>query len=620
MKSIEELNQIRENTLKGISLRTDRNYPGKEKHILVCGGTGCTSSHSADIISKLENILKEKNIDNVRVIRTGCFGLCARGPIIVVRPEDTFYAMATVEDVQEIVEKHIINGEIVERLLCKDVDGTKVKSLDELNFYKKQHRIVLKNCGLIDPENIDEYLAFDGYKALEKVLTSMSQDEVIKEISDSGLRGRGGAGFPTGRKWQFAKNSLDEQKYVACNADEGDPGAFMDRSVLEGDPHTIVEAMAIAAYAIGANKGYVYVRAEYPIAVHRLQVAIDQAREYGLLGKNIMGTNFEFDLEIRLGAGAFVCGEETALMESVEGRRGEPRTRPPFPAVKGLFGKPTLLNNVETYANITQIILKGATWFSSIGTEKSKGTKVFALGGNINNVGLVEVPMGITLREIVYDIGGGVPNGKEFKAAQTGGPSGGCIPAQYLDTPIDYESLNAIGSMMGSGGLIVMDDSTCMVNLARFFLDFTVDESCGKCPPCRIGTKRMLEILENMVAGKGKEGDIEKLEKLALNIKRSSLCGLGQTAPNPVLSTLKYFRDEYEAHIKDKKCPAGECKAMTHVEINKEKCKGCSLCAKNCPVNAIHGELKSPFEIDPDKCIKCGVCIAKCPFKAISRV
>ena len=619
MKSIEELKEIREKTFKEISLRKDINYPGNEKHILVCGGTGCTSSHSGKIIEKLNEQIKEKNIENVRVVRTGCFGLCARGPIMVIRPEDTFYAMATEDDVEEIIDKHIIKGEIVERLLCKDVDGTVVKKLDELNFYKKQHRIVLKNCGLIDPENIDEYLAFDGYKALEKVLTKMTPDEVIKEVSDSGLRGRGGAGFPTGRKWQFAKNSVDDQKYVACNADEGDPGAFMDRSVLEGDPHTVVEAMAIAAYAIGANKGYVYVRAEYPIAVHRLQVAIDQARAYGLLGDNIMGTGFKFDLEIRLGAGAFVCGEETALMESVEGRRGEPRPRPPFPAVKGLFGKPTLLNNVETYANITQIILNGAEWFASIGTEKSKGTKVFALGGNINNVGLVEVPMGITLREIVYDIGGGVPNGKEFKAAQTGGPSGGCIPAQYLDTPIDYESLNAIGSMMGSGGLIVMDDTTCMVNLARFFLDFTVDESCGKCPPCRIGTRRMLEILERLVEGKGQEGDIEKLEKLAMNIKRSSLCGLGQTAPNPVLSTLKYFRDEYEAHIKDKKCPAGECKAMTQVKIDKEKCRGCGLCAKNCPVSAIHGEIKSPFEIDSNKCIKCGVCIAKCPFRAISR-
>ena len=620
MKTIEELNEIREKTFKEISLRKDRNYTGKEKHVLVCGGTGCTSSHSKNIIEKFEELIKKEGLDNVRVIRTGCFGLCAKGPIIVVRPEDTFYAAAHVDDVEEIVEKHLKNGEIVERLLCKDIDGSMVKSLDELNFYKKQHRIVLKNCGLIDPENIDEYLAFDGYKALEKVLTSMSPDDVIKEVSDSGLRGRGGAGFPTGRKWQFAKNSTDEQKYVACNADEGDPGAFMDRSVLEGDPHAIIEAMAIAAYAIGANKGYVYVRAEYPIAVHRLQVAIDQARDYGLLGDNIMEKGFKFDLEIRLGAGAFVCGEETALMESVEGRRGEPRPRPPFPAVKGLFGKPTLLNNVETYANITQIILNGASWYASIGTEKSKGTKVFALGGNINNVGLVEVPMGIALREIVYDIGGGIPNGRKFKAAQTGGPSGGCIPEQYLDTPIDYESLSAIGSMMGSGGLIIMDDTTCMVNLARFFLDFTVDESCGKCPPCRIGTKRMLEILERLVAGKGKDGDIEKLEKLALNIKRSSLCGLGQTAPNPVLSTLKYFRNEYEAHIYEKRCPAGECKAMTKVMIDKTKCKGCSLCSKNCPVGAITGELKSPFEINQDKCIKCGVCIAKCPFKAISRV
>ena len=620
MKTIAELNEIRERVANEIALRKDRNYTGREKHILVCGGTGCTSSKSKEIIAKLEEGIKANGLDHVRVIRTGCFGLCAKGPIVVVRPEDTFYAMTKPEDVEEIVEKHLKAGEVVERLLCKDVDGSLVRSLDELNFYKKQHRIVLKNCGLIDPENIDEYLAFDGYKALEKVLTSMSPDEVIQVVSDSGLRGRGGAGFPTGRKWQFAKASQDDQKYVACNADEGDPGAFMDRSVLEGDPHTIVEAMAIAAYAIGANKGYVYVRAEYPIAVQRLQKAIDQAKEYGLLGENIFGTGFKFDLEIRLGAGAFVCGEETALMESVEGRRGEPRPRPPFPAVKGLFGKPTLLNNVETYANITQIILNGAEWFSSIGTEKSKGTKVFALGGNINNVGLVEVPMGITLREIVYDIGGGVPNGKEFKAAQTGGPSGGCLPIEHLDTPIDYESLGAIGSMMGSGGLIVMDDSTCMVNLARFFLDFTVDESCGKCPPCRIGTKRMLEILDRIVNGKGEEGDIEKLEKLALNIKRSSLCGLGQTAPNPVLSTIKYYRHEYEAHIREKKCPAGECKAMTQVVIDKEKCKGCSACSRKCPVNAISGEIKQPFEIDQSKCIKCGVCIATCPFKAISRV
>ena len=619
MKTIAELNEIREKVASELALRKDRNYTGREKHILVCGGTGCTSSKSKEIIAKLEEGIKANGLEHVRVIRTGCFGLCAKGPIVVVRPEDTFYAMTKPEDVDEIVDKHLKNGEVVERLLCKDVDGSLVRSLDELNFYKKQHRIVLKNCGLIDPENIDEYLAYNGYKALEKVLTSMTPDEVIQVVSDSGLRGRGGAGFPTGRKWQFAKASQDEQKYVACNADEGDPGAFMDRSVLEGDPHTIVEAMAIAAYAIGANKGYVYVRAEYPIAVQRLQKAIDQAKEYGLLGENIFGTDFKFDLEIRLGAGAFVCGEETALMESVEGRRGEPRPRPPFPAVKGLFGKPTLLNNVETYANITQIILNGAEWFSSIGTEKSKGTKVFALGGNINNVGLVEVPMGITLREIVYDIGGGVPNGKEFKAAQTGGPSGGCLPIEHLDTPIDYESLGAIGSMMGSGGLIVMDNSTCMVNLARFFLDFTVDESCGKCPPCRIGTKRMLEILDRLVNGKGEEGDIEKLEKLALNIKRSSLCGLGQTAPNPVLSTIKYYRHEYEAHIKEKKCPAGECKAMTQVVIDKEKCKGCSACSRKCPVNAISGEIKQPFEIDQSKCIKCGVCIATCPFKAIER-
>lgn len=620
MKTLEQLEQIRKTTLENINLRRYRGYTGKEKHILVCGGTGCTSSHSKEIVNKLNELIKENNINYARVIRTGCFGLCAKGPIVIVRPEDTFYVMTKVEDVKEIVEKHIRDGEVVERLLCKDVDNSIVHSLNELNFYKKQKRVVLKNCGLIDPENIDEYLAFDGYKALEKVLTQMTKEDVIETIKSSGLRGRGGAGFPTGLKWEFTKKAEGDQKYVACNADEGDPGAFMDRSILEGDPHSVIEAMAIAAYTIGANKGYIYVRAEYPIAVNRLQVAINQANDYGILGEDIFGTGFNFELEIRLGAGAFVCGEETALMESVEGHRGEPRTRPPFPANKGLFGKPTLLNNVETYANITQIILNGAEWFSAIGTEKSKGTKVFAVGGNINNVGLVEVPMGITLREIVYDIGGGIPNGREFKAAQTGGPSGGCTPAEHMDTPIDYENLTAIGSMMGSGGLIVMDDTKCMVNLAKFFLDFTVDESCGKCPPCRIGTKRMLEILEKIVNGEGKEGDIEKLEKLAMNIKRSSLCGLGQTAPNPVLSTIKYFRHEYEAHIREKKCPAGECKAMTQVTIYKDKCKGCGICAKNCPVNAISGEIKNPFQIDQDKCIKCGVCIAKCPFKAIGRV
>ena len=492
-----------------------------------------------------------------------------------------------------------------------------VNRLDELNFYKKQKRIALKNCGIIDPEQIDEYIAFDGYKALEQVLTSMSPEEVINEVTESGLRGRGGAGFPTGKKWLFTKQAEGDQKYVVCNADEGDPGAFMDRSILEGDPHSVLEAMEIAGYSIGADKGYIYVRAEYPIAVQRLQVAIDQAREYGLLGKNIFGTDFSFDIEIRLGAGAFVCGEETALLESIEGRRGQPRVKPPYPANSGLWGKPTLINNVETYANITRIILNGAKWYASIGTEKSKGTKVFALGGNVNNIGLVEVPMGTTLREIVFDIGGGIPNGREFKAAQTGGPSGGCIPKEHLDTPIDYESLSNIGSMMGSGGLIVMDDSKCMVNIAKFYLDFTVSESCGKCTPCRIGTKRMLEILERMCEGKADEDDLYKLEKLALNIKKSAICGLGQTAPNPVLSTLKYFRDEYMEHIKYKKCRAGQCKALANIEINPEKCKGCGICKRNCPVNAITGEPRQPHKIDPDVCIKCGTCVDKCPFKAI---
>lgn len=617
MKTLEEIHQIREQKRKELDLRVNIKADSREKHILVCRGTGCTSSKSPKIIENFRKIIDEKGIQNVRVIQTGCFGLCAKGPIVIIRPEDTFYAMVTPEDCREIIEKHIEKGEIVERLLCKDVDNTMVNRLDELNFYKKQKRIALKNCGIIDPEQIDEYIAFDGYKALEQVLTSMSPDEVINEVTESGLRGRGGAGFPTGKKWLFTKQAEGDQKYVVCNADEGDPGAFMDRSILEGDPHSVLEAMEIAGYSIGADKGYIYVRAEYPIAVQRLQVAIDQAREYGLLGKNIFGTAFSFDIEIRLGAGAFVCGEETALLESIEGRRGQPRVKPPYPANSGLWGKPTLINNVETYANITRIILNGAKWYASIGTEKSKGTKVFALGGNVNNIGLVEVPMGTTLREIVFDIGGGIPNGREFKAAQTGGPSGGCIPKEHLDTPIDYESLSSIGSMMGSGGLIVMDDSKCMVNISKFYLDFTVSESCGKCTPCRIGTKRMLEILDRMCEGKADEDDLYKLEKLALNIKKSAICGLGQTAPNPVLSTLKYFRDEYMEHIKYKKCRAGQCKALANIEINPEKCKGCGICKRNCPVNAITGEPRQPHKIDPDVCIKCGTCVDKCPFKAI---
>lgn len=617
MKTLEEIHQIREQKRKELDLRVNIKADTREKHILVCRGTGCTSSKSPEIIENFRKVIDEKGIQNVRVIQTGCFGLCAKGPIVIIRPEDTFYAMVTPDDCREIIEKHIEKGEIVERLLCKDVDNTMVNRLDELNFYKKQKRIALKNCGIIDPEQIDEYIAFDGYKALEQVLTSMSPDEVINEVTESGLRGRGGAGFPTGKKWLFTKQAEGDQKYVVCNADEGDPGAFMDRSILEGDPHSVLEAMEIAGYSVGADKGYIYVRAEYPIAVQRLQVAIDQAREYGLLGKNIFGTDFSFDIEIRLGAGAFVCGEETALLESIEGRRGQPRVKPPYPANSGLWGKPTLINNVETYANITRIILNGAKWYASIGTEKSKGTKVFALGGNVNNIGLVEVPMGTTLREIVFDIGGGIPNGREFKAAQTGGPSGGCIPKEHLDTPIDYESLSSIGSMMGSGGLIVMDDSKCMVNIAKFYLDFTVSESCGKCTPCRIGTKRMLEILDRMCEGKADEDDLYKLEKLALNIKKSAICGLGQTAPNPVLSTLKYFRDEYMEHIKYKKCRAGQCKALANIEIDPEKCKGCGICKRNCPVNAITGEPRQPHKIDPDVCIKCGTCVDKCPFKAI---
>lgn len=617
-KTLEEIHKIREEKRKELELRINTNADTREKHILVCHGTGCTSSKSPQILENFRKIIEEKHIKNVRVIKTGCFGLCAKGPVVIIRPENTFYAQVKPEDCEEIIQTHIIEGKRVERLLCRDIDGKIVNKLDELNFYKKQKRIALKNCGVINPEDIDEYIAFDGYLALEKVLKEMTQDEVIDVVTKSGLRGRGGAGFPTGKKWNSTKMQGGKQKYVVCNADEGDPGAFMDRSILEGDPNAVLEAMEIAGYAIGANKGYIYVRAEYPIAVKRLQKAIDEAKDYGILGDNIFGTEFNFDIEIRLGAGAFVCGEETALLESIEGKRGQPRVKPPYPAVAGLWGKPTLINNVETYANIAQIILKGAEWYSSIGTENSKGTKVFALGGNVNNIGLVEVPMGTTLREIVYDIGGGIPNGRDFKAAQTGGPSGGCIPKEHLDTPIDYESLKEIGSMMGSGGLIIMDDTKCMVSLSKFYLNFTVSESCGKCTPCRIGTKRMLEILEKICDGKGEEIDLYRLEKLALNIKKASVCGLGQSAPNPVLSTLKYFKDEYREHVLDKKCRAQECKAMAKIVIDQEKCKGCGLCQRNCPVQAISGEGRNPRVIDQSKCIKCGTCLTKCPFKAIS--
>ena len=589
-------------------------------HVLCCGGTGCTSSGSAQLIQRFEEKIKENGLDKeVKVIRTGCFGLCEAGPVVIVYPEGTFYSRVKVDDVDEIVTEHLLKGRKVQHLVYSDHathEQNANKSLQDINFYKHQHRIALRNCGVIDPENIDEYLAFDGYKALEKALTTMTREQVIEEILKSGLRGRGGGGFPTGLKWKFAAASVADQKYVACNADEGDPGAFMDRSVLEGDPHAVLEAMAIAGYAIGASEGYIYVRAEYPIAVKRLEIAIGQAREYGLLGKNIFETGFDFDIKIRLGAGAFVCGEETALMRSIEGKRGEPTPRPPFPAVKGLFAKPTMLNNVETYANVAQIILNGADWFASMGTEKSKGTKVFALGGKINNTGLVEVPMGIPLRTIIEDIGGGCPNGKKFKAVQTGGPSGGCIPASMLDISVDYDSLTKIGAMMGSGGMIVMDEDNCMVDIARFFLDFTVDESCGKCTPCRVGTRRMLEILERITQGKGEEGDIEKLETLAENIKSSALCGLGQTAPNPVLSTIKYFRDEYEAHIKEKRCPAHHCQALLNYRIT-DACRGCTACARKCPVNAISGNVKEQHVIDQQKCIKCGNCMATCKFGAI---
>ena len=588
-------------------------------HVLVCGGTGCTSSGSQQIMETLKEEIKKAGLEKeVSVVQTGCHGLCALGPIMIVYPDASFYSMVKVEDIPEIVQEHLLKGRVVPRLLYQEtVTPAGVKALIDTDFYKKQHRIALRNCGIINPEVIEEYIGTGGYAALGKVLTEMTPDDVIQCLLDSGLRGRGGGGFPTGLKWKLAKQNDADQKYVCCNADEGDPGAFMDRSVLEGDPHAVLEAMAIAGYAIGANQGYIYVRAEYPIAVERLKIAISQAREMELLGKDIFGSGFDFDIDLRLGAGAFVCGEETALMTSIEGNRGEPRPRPPFPAQKGLFGKPTILNNVETYANIPQIILNGPEWFSSMGTEKSKGTKVFALGGKIHNTGLVEIPMGTTLREVIEEIGGGIPNGKKFKAAQTGGPSGGCIPAEHFDIPIDYDNLISIGSMMGSGGLIVMDETDCMVDIAKFFLEFTVEESCGKCTPCRIGTKRMLEILTKITKGTATMEDLDKLEELCYYVKENSACGLGQTAPNPVLSTLRYFRDEYEAHIKEKRCPAGVCKALLSYHIDADKCKGCTLCARNCPVGAIIGSVKNPHIIDTDKCVKCGACMEKCKFGAI---
>ena len=588
-------------------------------HVLVCGGTGCTSSGSQRIRERLEKEIAANGLsEEVGVVKTGCFGLCALGPIMIVYPEGTFYSMVQEDDIPEIVSEHLLKGRVVTRLLYDETTKTdKIIPLNETNFYKKQHRVALRNCGVINPENIDEYIGTGGYEALGTVLTEKKPEDVIQILLDSGLRGRGGAGFPTGLKWKFAAANEADQKYVCCNADEGDPGAFMDRSILEGDPHAVLEAMAIAGYAIGASQGYIYVRAEYPIAVKRLEIAINQAREYGLLGKNIFDSGFDFDIELRLGAGAFVCGEETALMTSIEGNRGEPRPRPPYPALKGLFQKPTILNNVETYANIPQIIVNGPEWFASMGTEKSKGTKVFALGGKIHNTGLVEIPMGTTLREIVEEIGGGVPNGKKFKEAQTGGPSGGCIPAEHFDVPIDYDNLTAIGSMMGSGGLIVMDEDTCMVDIAKFFLEFTVDESCGKCTPCRIGTRRMLEILDKITKGQATMEDLDKLEELCYHLKENSLCALGQTAPNPVLSTLRYFRDEYIAHIVDKKCPAGVCKDLLQYKIDPDKCKGCTLCARTCPADAIIGKVKEVHMINPEKCLKCGACMEKCRFGAI---
>ncbi|EEG50719.1 4Fe-4S binding domain protein [Blautia hydrogenotrophica DSM 10507] len=629
MKSLDELKEIREQYKEILDLRMHASHKievkaeegigHKKKAVLVCGGTGCTSSGSRRVIERLKEEIKKQGLEeDVSVVMTGCFGLCALGPIMIVYPEGAFYSMVKEEEIPEIVEQHLLHGKVDTKYLYSEtVKGNMVLPLQDTPFYKKQKRVALRNCGVINPEKIEEYIGTGGYEALGKVLTTMSPEDVIEVITASGLRGRGGAGFPTGRKWQFAKDNDADQKYVCCNADEGDPGAFMDRSVLEGDPHVVLEAMAIAGYAIGATQGYIYVRAEYPIAVERLNIAIKQAREMGLLGKNLFNTGFDFDIELRLGAGAFVCGEETALMTSIEGHRGEPRPRPPFPAVKGLFEKPTILNNVETWANVPQIIMNGAEWFSSFGTEKSKGTKVFALGGKIHNTGLVEVPMGTTLREIVEEIGGGIPGGKKFKAAQTGGPSGGCIPAEHLDVPIDYENLMAIGSMMGSGGLIVMDEETCMVDIAKFFLNFTVDESCGKCSPCRLGTKRLLEMLDKITSGNATMEDLDKLEELCYYIKDNALCALGQTAPNPVLSTLHYFRDEYIAHIVDKKCPAGVCKDLLVYKIDPDKCKGCTLCARTCPNDAVIGKVKEPHTIDPNKCVKCGACMEKCRFGAI---
>lgn len=617
MKS-SELDLIKEEEQQKLKIRNNH-YHGKERHILVCGGTGCSSNHSQELIEELKRLIETKKLDYVKVIKTGCFGLCSKGPIIIIKPENTFYALSKLSDMEEIIEKDIIYNEVVERLLCKDIDGTLVKKLDELNFYKKQYRLVLKNCGVIDPENIREYIGVDGYQALKKVLFTLTREEVIEIIKDSKLRGRGGAGFPTGKKWEMGYQSSSKVKYVACNADEGDPGAFMDRSILEGDPHRIIEAMTIAAYAIGASHGFIYIRAEYPIAVKRLEFAIKEAKTYGLLGKNILGSNFSFDIELRLGAGAFVCGEETALMESIEGKRGEPRIRPPYPTTKGIFNNCTVLNNVETYANIPTIILNGAQWFQKIGLPNSTGTKVFALGGKVNNTGLIEVPMGTSLREIIYDIGGGIIDNKEFKMAQTGGPSGGCIPKSKLDISMDYDSLKEIGSMMGSGGLIVMDTDSCAIDIAKYFLDFTVLESCGKCTPCRIGNKRMHELLEKISSGKGELNDLSKLEELAVYIKENSLCGLGQSSPNPILSTIKWFRDEYLEHIENKHCISGVCKDLVSYHILEDKCIGCGLCKRNCPNDAISGNVKEPHQIDLSKCIKCGLCFENCRFKAVVR-